>query len=70
MLASLASSSSSSSKKYLFSYLQITEDKTGLRSEALGLNLVEKCDLLLSEFFGFVKIPFMLAILFLGHLIL
>ena len=45
------------------SYLQITEDKSGLKSEMVAINIVEKCDLILLEVFGFIKIPFMLLIL-------
>ena len=52
------------------SYLQISEDKTGLKSEAFGLRLVELCDLYLSECLGYFRIPFMIAILILGHFIL
>ena len=52
------------------SYLQIAEDKSGLKSETLGLNLAEDCDHYLSECLGYVKIPFMLLILLIGHLIL
>ena len=51
-------------------YLQITEDKSGLKSETVAINMVDKCDLILSEVFGFIKIPFMLLILFIGHLFL
>ena len=44
------------------SYLQITDDKSGLKSKTLRLNLV---DLYLSKFsVGYFKIPFMIAPIF------
>ena len=52
------------------SFLQTTEDKSGLKSEAIASILVDKCDFFLSECFGFIKIPFMLVVLTLAHLIL
>ena len=52
------------------SFLQTTEDKSGLKSEALASILVDKWDFLLSECLGFIKIPFMLLVLTLSHLIL
>ncbi len=52
------------------SYLQISEDKTGLKSEAAGASAVEFCDLYLSECLGYIRIPFMLAILIGGHFLM
>ena len=52
------------------SFLQTTEDKSGLKSEALASILVDKWDFVLSECLGFIKIPFMLLVLTLSHLIL
>jgi hypothetical protein len=57
-------------KMFFCSYLQIQDEKSGIWADRMASGIVSKCDRGMSEVFGLLKIPFVLMVLTLAHLIL